>query len=238
MSCSFQWDCCLCKDGITELCFIMALCFVCYLQTPNFYSKLWWDTHFSEQLSSCRMGAFSFVWHHQCRNPSSAEISGKTALREFPSHCQVQAATLQTPPAPCHPTGPLPCKIPHRVCAHRDCALVAAPTWGWDCQSELPLGWFPSPVAARRTRLEGEGLKMRGHAPTSGSILQWLLLPLPTCLLTAARSLGQLRHPQPHQGESFLAKSDEHQPPTLHIPCPSAQGTTSHSTEALPCKQP
>lgn len=40
MSYCFQWDFCLCKDGRTELCLTMALCFVCYLQSPDFSSKL------------------------------------------------------------------------------------------------------------------------------------------------------------------------------------------------------
>lgn len=84
-------------------------------------------------------------------------------------------------------------------------------------QPELPLGWFPSPVSAPRTWLEGAGLKLSGHSQAaSSSDCFFLLTP---CLLTAAwRSLWQVCHPQPHQDEPFLAKSGDHQPPSPTFP--------------------
>ena len=176
MSYCFQWDFCLCKDGRTELCFTTALCFVCYLQFPNFYSKQGQDTRLREQMSSCRTGACSFLWYRQRRNPSSAEIGGKTP--------QLQQSWLSTAGhawSPCclpqHPATP---QGPSHI---KPVVLVPTGTLLWWVShlgtrlllphAELPSGWSPSPATSPKSDWRETGPKaVQTLTPVLGTTLR------------------------------------------------------------------
>lgn len=83
------------------------------------------------------------------------------------------------------------------------------------------------------------GSRAEAEWTQSGSILQWLLFPphnlsADSCMKVSVAGLSSTTTPR----WVFPSKICWTPAPTTQVPCPSAQSTTSHSTEALPCKHP